>query len=122
MRFAGAGHVIDDSKHPQFSVSVLSFNVKALINKPNAVRLFLKAWDRASADINANPESFRALLLKKIRVPKNIQQTYKIPPYPRREIPSAKQWADVMAWMVSKGLLDSPLPYKNSITSDFLPQ
>ena len=119
---AGAGLVVDDSTHSQYSVSVLSFHVKTLSNKPKAVRLFLKAWDRAAADINANPESYRELLLKKIRVPKNVQKTYKIPPYPRREIPSAGQWEDVMEWMVSKGLLESALPYKDSVTSDYLPR
>jgi NitT/TauT family transport system substrate-binding protein len=119
---AGAGLVVDDSTHPQYSVSVLSFHVKTLSNKPRALRLFLKAWDRAVADINANPESYRELLLKKIRVPKNVQQTYKIPPYPRREIPSAGQWEDVMTWMVSRGLLDSAVPYKDSVTSDYLPR
>ena len=119
---AGAGLVVEDSTHPQYSVSVLSFHVKTLINKPKAVRLFLKAWDRAAADINANPESHHALLLKKIRVPKNVQKTYKIPPYPRREIPSADQWDDVMNWMVTKRLVDSPLSYEDSISGDYLPQ
>jgi NitT/TauT family transport system substrate-binding protein len=118
---AGAGHVVDDSIHPQYSVSVLSFNINALQKKAAAVRLFLKAWDRAAVDINADAESFRPLLLKKIRVPENVRQTYKIPPYPRREVPDKKQWADVMTWMISKGLLDSPLPYKDSITTKFLP-
>lgn len=118
---AGAGHVVDDSTHPQYSVSVLSFNLNALQKKAEAVRLFLKAWDRAAADINANAESFRPLLLKKIRVPNNVQQTYKIPPYPRREVPDKEQWNDVMTWMISKELLDAPLPYKESITTDYLP-
>ncbi len=118
---AGAGRVVDDAAHPQYSVSVLSFSVDSLQTKTDAVRLFLKAWDRAAADINADAESHRTLLLQKIRVPKNVQQTYKIPPYPRREVPDAKQWADVMIWMVSKGLLNSPLPYEQSVTDSFLP-
>ena len=33
----------------------------------------------------------------------------------------AGQWADVMDWMVAKGLLDHALPYADSITSDYLP-
>jgi NitT/TauT family transport system substrate-binding protein len=118
---AGAGAVIDDSAHPQYSVSVLSFSIQALKTKTAAVRQFLKAWNQAVEDINTDPESFRGLLLQKIRVPKNIQQTYRIPPFPLREVPSADQWADVMNWMVSKGLLKTPLPYKKSITSDYLP-
>ncbi len=118
---AGAGEIVDDSAYPRYSVSVLSFHVDSLKNKSRQVRLFLKAWDRAAAAVNKSPESFRGLLLKKIRVPKNIQQSYKIPPYPRREVPTAAQWADVMNWMMEKGLLDSALPYDGSVTSEFLP-
>ena len=118
---AGAGEIVDDSAYPGYSVSVLSFHINSLRNKAHAVRLFLKAWDRAAAAINKNPEAFRGLLLKKIRVPKNIQQAYKIPPYPRREVPNAGQWADVMDWMTDKGLLTSALSYDGSITAEFLP-
>ena len=118
---AGAGTVVDDSSHPQYSVSVLSFKVDSLDKKSESVRAFLKAWDRAAADINQDPEKYRVLLLQKIRVPKNIQTTYKIPPYPRREIPTAGQWEDVMRWMVDKGLLEKPLSYDDSVTSAFLP-
>ena len=118
---AGAGAVIDDSTHPRYSVSVLSFSIQALKTKADAVRQFLKAWNQAVQDINADPESYRGLLLQKIRVPKNIQKTYRIPPFPLGEVPGADQWADVMHWMVSKGLLKTPLPYKESITTNYLP-
>ena len=118
---AGAVEIVSDSSNPDYSVSVLSFSVNALDNKAGAVRLFLKAWDRAAAAINEKPESFRALLLEKIRVPKNIRKIYKIPLYPRHEVPDAGQWSDAVNWMVARGLLNSPLPYKDSITADYLP-
>jgi NitT/TauT family transport system substrate-binding protein len=118
---AGAGAIVDDSTHPRYSVSVLSFSIQTLKTKTAAVRQFLKAWNQAAQDINTEPESYRSLLLQKIRVPKNIQQTYRIPPFPLREVPNAEQWADVMNWMVSKGLLKAPLPYKGSITTVYLP-
>ena len=118
---SGASEVVADSSHPDYSVSVLSFSVTALNNKADAVRRFVKAWDRAAAAINDSPDSFRKLLLKKIRMPKNIQNTYKIPPYPRHQVPNPGQWADVMIWMEAKALLDSRLPYKTSVTTDYLP-
>jgi len=118
---AGAVAVIDDSSHPQYSVSVLSFSIQALQTKANTVRQFLKAWNQAVQDINADPESYRSLLLQKIRVPKNIQQTYRIPPFPLREVPGAEQWADVMNWMVAKGLVKASLPYEESVTTHYLP-
>ena len=117
---AGAGAVIDDAAHPQYSVSVLSFSIQALKNKADAVRQFIKAWNQAVQDINEDPNAYRRFLLQKIRVPKNIQQTYRIPPFPLREVPRAEQWADVMNWMVSKGLLKAPLSYKESITTQYL--
>jgi len=118
----GAILVIDDAKYPRYSMSVLSFDLQALQQRPDEVRNFLKAWDQATADINANPENYRGLLLQKIRVPKNIQATFPIPPYPRKELPDEDQWADVMAWMVNKGLLESPLMYRPSVTNAYLPQ
>jgi NitT/TauT family transport system substrate-binding protein len=118
---AGAGAVVDDSTHPLYSISVLSFSIETLKTKADAVRRFIKAWNQAAHDINSDPESLRSLLLQKIRVPENIQQTYRIPPFPLREVPGSEPWADVMNWMVSKGLLKAPIPYKNSITADYLP-
>ena len=118
---AGAGGVIDDSAHPQYSVSVLSFSTQALENKADTVRRFIKAWNQAVQDLTADPQSYRTLLLQKIRVPTNIQTTYRIPPFPLREVPNAEQRGDVMKWMLSKKLLTAPLPYEDSITARYLP-
>ena len=119
---AGANLVVDDAKYPRYSMSVLTFSIQTLEKRPGDVRSFLKAWDQAAADINASPEAHRELLLEKIRVPKNVQQSYKIPAYPRNKVPAPGQWADVMDWMISKGMLKHPLPYEDCVTTDFLPQ
>ena len=119
---AGAVNIIDDTKYPLYSVSVLTFSTDSLKNKPEAVKTFLKAWDEAAADINGAPESYRDLLLKSIRVPKNIQQTYRIPPFARGEVPTETQWDDIIKWMVAKNLLSSPLPYTLSISTSYLPK
>jgi NitT/TauT family transport system substrate-binding protein len=119
---AGAGLVIDDAKYPRYSMSVLTFSTQSLSRRPEDVRRFLRAWDRAAADINDAPDRYRDLLLQKIRVPQNVQQIFKIPPYPRKEVPDAGQWTDVMDWMVAKGLLDHALSYTDVITTDYLPE
>ncbi len=119
---AGALALVDDSDYPRFSVSVLSFSVKAMNAMPVTVRCFLKAWDRAAERINRDPEAQRNLLLKKIRVPKNVRRTYRIPPFQRGRVPGPGQWTDVMDWMLGKGLLESPVPYDRSVTGAFLPQ
>ena len=118
---AGAIRIVADATVPTYSASVISFSVSALEKKSLAVKGFLKAWDRAAANINAAPDDYRPLLLKKIRVPKNIAETFPIPKFPRSRVPNADQWADVMEWMISKGLLEKSLPYDQSVTSALLP-
>lgn len=119
---AGAVQVVDDSVFPQYSVSVLSFSVKAIKNKPEAIRFFLKAWDLAVEKINSNPDACRSILLRRIRIPENVREKYTIPLFPRATVPGADQWADVMKWMVEKSLLKESLLYESSVTTSFLSQ
>jgi NitT/TauT family transport system substrate-binding protein len=119
---AGAVEIVSDSEYPVFSVSVLAFRVKALQFKPEDIRLFLKGWDLAVSKINNDPESCRPIFLRRIPVPENIRKTYKIPPYPRNSVPDDAQWAGVMDWMKSKGLLDRSVAYEQSVTTSFLSQ
>jgi NitT/TauT family transport system substrate-binding protein len=117
----GAVLVIDDSAYPQYAVSVLTFSVDALTNRPDDVRAFLMAWTQAAEAINADSESYRGLLLDKVQVPANVQDTYQIPPFPIKEVPTADQWADVVAWLAERDLAPADLAYDDSVTTDYLP-
>ena len=112
---AGAVEVAEDTADPKFSVSVLGFSTASLASKGKAVQAFLNAWDQAAAEINEAPDAQRELLLKKIRVPKNVQNSFAVPVFPVGMVPTPGQWADVMDWMIAKGLLKKPLPYEASI-------
>ena len=117
---AGALAVAEDADNPRFSLSVLTFSIRAITEKTEAVRRFMRAWLQAVEKLNVDPETFRTVLLKKIRVPKNVQMSYAIPPFAGATIPDRRQWLDVMKWMVDKKLLSSPLPYEDSVTRSFL--
>ncbi len=117
---AGAKVVIDDLKMPNHSVSVLSFHVKTLKNKKEAVKLYIKAWMRAAEELNNNPESYRALMLKKNRVPGNVRDSFKIPPFPVNEIPTEEQWNDVINWMIQKNLLKETVTFRESVNHTIL--
>ncbi|MFW2365639.1 MAG: ABC transporter substrate-binding protein [Desulforhopalus sp.] len=119
---SGAVEIISDTALSSMSASVITFSNDALTKKEAAVRDFMKAWDRASADLNADPESYRPLMLKNIRVPKNVAADFPIPPLPRKALPTREQWDDVMVWMVDKKLLKEPLVFEDSITGEFLPK
>ncbi len=117
---AGAIPIIDDLAYPQFSLSVLSFTNLLVENNPKAITGFVRGWNRAVTDLNSNPESFRKLFLEKIRVPENIQNTFKIPPFPLAQIPEKAQWQDVINWLYDKKLLDNDPGYNKSVTALFV--
>lgn len=114
---AGAHVVMDDTRAPLYSASVLSVSAEAWTGNEQAVGAFVDAWMKAAQDINADPESFRPLMLKNIRVPKNVRQSFVIPPFPVNTVPSKAQWDDVMAWMTEKGILKKPVAYGTSVVT-----
>lgn len=119
---AGAAEVVADSEYPEVGVSVLAFSVDSLRKKGDSVRLFLKAWDQAAGWINGHPEDSRTVLLKKIPIPDNVRKVYRVPPYPGNGVPDRRQWSDVNRWMQERRLLDKPLPYEDSVTTEYLNQ
>ncbi len=119
---SGAVEVVNDTALRSLSASVITFSNEALASKKDAVKSFMVAWDRAAADLNDDPEAFRQLMLKNIRVPKNVTADFRIPPLPQKTVPTREQWDDVMAWMVEKKLLAEPLLFEDSVTAEFLPR
>jgi len=119
---AGAIEVVNDTDRRDVSASVITFSTDSLENKTDMVKNFMIAWTRAAEDLNQDPAAYEQLMLKKIRVPKNIQGEFAIPPMPINALPTKAQWDDVMEWMVERKLLTTPLAYEESVSSDFLPK
>jgi len=119
---AGARLVVDDTKYKDLSQSVLVFQDAALQAKPEAVRKFLVAWEQAVKEVNANPDKYRAVLMEQGRVPQSIQESYKMPPFPERGVPSESEVADVTAWLKEKGLVSRDIPYSDMVDASFLPK
>ncbi len=117
---AGAVLVADDTKVADDSLSILTFANEAIEAKPEQILGFITGWNRAVARLNADPQSQRALMLEKIRVPPNVRTRFRIPPFERDRVPTEAQWLDVMEWMQSRGLLSAPLPYRDSVTDRFI--
>jgi NitT/TauT family transport system substrate-binding protein len=119
---AGARLVVDDSKYASQSQSVLSFRVETLKTKPNTVRKFLVAWEKAVNELNANPEKYRSVLIEQGRVPKAIENSYQMPPFPGRGVPTQADVADVVNWLREKGLVSRNIAYGEMVDGSFLPK
>jgi NitT/TauT family transport system substrate-binding protein len=119
---AGAKLVADDTKRPELSQSVLAFRTEVLNSKSNTVKKFLVAWEKAVKELNAHPEKYQSLLIEQGRVPKSIENSYKMPPFPEKGVPSESEVADVLAWMKAKGLVARDVPYQDMVDKTHLPK
>ena len=116
----GATVVVDDTKYPELGQSVIDFRSDYLQQNPDAVKKFLQAYDKAVAELRANPEKYRQLLIEKGRVPEQLKQSFPIPRYPDPTIPTEAEFKDVSAWAVDKGIIKKPVDYSTSVSTQFV--
>lgn len=118
---SGATVIVDDTSHPEFGNSEISFRKEIVDQHPTAIRGFLAAIEKAVNEINADPTKWDNLLSEKQLVPAPLIGTYQIPKFPAASVPSESQWQDVVTWAKAKTYLTKDVSYSESVNSDFLP-
>jgi NitT/TauT family transport system substrate-binding protein len=116
----GARIVVDDTKYPDYSISVISFRVDIVAQRADDVKKFLAAYDQSINDIRTKPDQFRNVLIDKSRVPDQLKDKYQFPPFPDPSIPSQAQWDDVVKWAMDKKLITAPVTFDSSVDSGFV--
>jgi NitT/TauT family transport system substrate-binding protein len=117
----GAVLVIDDSSHPEYSHSTVSFSKDFIDENPEAVRSFLAAWEEAVNLINADPQKYSGLMVDRELVPPPLAGTFSVPHFVTADVPTQAQWDDAINWVNDKGFEAGQATYENSITDKFLP-
>lgn len=116
----GARIVVDDTKYPEYSMSVISFRSDIVAQRADEVKKFLAAYDQAINDIRTRPEQFRNTLIEKGRVPDQLKDKYQFPPFPDPSIPTRAQWDDVVKWAMERKLITAPVTFESSVDSGFV--
>jgi NitT/TauT family transport system substrate-binding protein len=117
----GALRVVADKTNPDHSNSVISFSAQAIQDKPQTIRKFLAAYEKAVADINADPNQWQPLLNENKIIPPALT-SYTLPLFPKSSVPTQAQFADVLKWMKDKGMISADVPYANLVDASFLPK
>ena len=117
----GAIRLVPDAKNPDHSNSVISFAAQVLKDKPNTVRKFLAAYEKAVADVNADPTKWQPLLNENKIIPPALTN-YRLPPFPKASVPTQAQFADVVKWMQDAKMISADVPYANLVDASFLPK
>ena len=105
----------DDSQGDNISQSVLAVRADwASSEGADALSKASAAWDAAVDRVNADPESYRSLLVESANLPAPVAETYRISTYPKASTPAAAMVQPVLDWMLEKGYLSSAMAYDES--------
>lgn len=118
----GAVDVLDDTSHPEYSYSTITFR-KALIDQhPEAIRGFLAGLEEAVKAINADGFAYKQVLIDQKILPAGIQDRFVVPPFVTAGVPTESQYQDMLDWAEGKGLVNRDVPYATTVTAEYLPQ
>lgn len=117
----GAKIVLDDSKHPEYGFSVISFRKDVIDANPAAIKGFLAAIEEATTILNADPKKYTSVLSDQKLVPPPLLANYSVPVYPVAGVPTAEEWDDALAWAKEKGMLSADVSYADSVNGSLLP-
>jgi NitT/TauT family transport system substrate-binding protein len=76
-----------------------------------AIEVLREVWDQAASEINANPDSYRTLLIEKASLPDAIANDYPVSTYPLAKLPTAVMIDPILEWMQQKDYLTVALSY-----------
>ena len=117
----GAVIVADDSKHPEYGFSVISFRKEVIDTKTEAVKGFLAAIEEATQLVNADPAKYKNVLSDQKIVPPPLLDKYQAPVFPAAGVPTEAEWKDALAWAKEKGMLNVDVSYADSVNASLLP-
>ena len=103
--------VADDTSGDNISQSVMISRGDFSSTRSKELDGVKQAWNKAVAEINANPESYRSLLVSKAQLSDVIASTYKVSEYPEAQLPTQEQVDNVLKWMIKKGYLSNSISY-----------
>ncbi len=118
---AGGARVVVNDAETTVVPTVLAFTSAALADRPDDVRAFLRAYERAVEAINADPASYRDLFIPSASLPAELRDTYEVPQFRTAGVASESEINDLLDWMDSRGVLRQRLPYANYVDGSYLP-
>ena len=119
----GQGGVVvtDDSSHPEYGFSVISFRKEVIDSNPEAIRGFLTAIEEATELLNADPSQYKNVLSEQKLVPAPLLDSYRAPVFPAAGVPTVEEWNDALSWLKEKGILTTDVSYEDSVDPSLLP-
>ncbi|MEE8716721.1 MAG: ABC transporter substrate-binding protein [Coriobacteriales bacterium] len=105
--------LVDDSTGDNLSQSVMIVRSEFAdaAGGSDLVDAVRQAWNAGADAINADPESYRDLLVEKAGLSDAVADSYPISTYPTDVAPTSDMIQPILDWMSEKGYLETPLTF-----------
>ena len=116
----GARILADDSGLGE-TQTVIVFSNRFTGSKPEAVKRFLVAINKANDLIASNPDSVRSIMVEKNRLPVNLKDSFQVPRFLPLQVPDNESVQNISRWLYERGILKSQIPYEKIVDVKFIP-
>lgn len=116
----GARILADDSGLGE-TQTVIVFSNRFTGSKPEAVKRFLVAINKANHLIASNPDSVRSIMVEKNRLPVNLKDSFQVPRFLPVQAPDNESVQNISRWLHERGILKSQIPYEKIVDVKFIP-
>ena len=114
------GILISSSDILNINPGVIIFTNKSLTEKPEEVKAFYRAYNKAINYIEKEPlENYIDLLISKLGFPPNSKSHLVLPKFEKAKLPTEKDFNDCIAWLLNKDLIQKKFVYKELIDERF---
>jgi len=114
-------HRLADSSALDSTPGVILFTQGALREKSGEIRAFYRAYNRAVAEVNARGGEHREAIVQACELPRLLAPTLRVPLFRPAFAPSRREYEEVAAWMLAKGLIRVVPPYGEAVLASLLP-
>lgn len=107
--------LIAEDKGLDTTATVIMFKNDFLKKNNPQIEKFLKAYNNSVRTINSNPEKFKNVMVSKLRLPADIEDSYKAPVFNEAALPAEKDVMLVYSWMKKNNMISIPVEYQKLI-------
>ena len=103
-------------------VTGMVFLQKAIDEKPDAIKKFYKAYNRAVEYIQSKPiEDFQSVLTEELGFPPHLVSEIVLPNYTAAKLPQETDLLLVEKWLKERGLVTSDFDIRTTVAAGFIP-
>lgn len=116
----GANMVLD-TRMLESTATVMLFTPDAMRTRANAIRAFFRAYNRAVDAVNADPDSFREVIVTRGEFPPPVRDLMIIPEFEYARVPTVEEFDHLVDWMMSGEMISRRPQYRDIVDPRYLP-